>query len=172
MRLTIDTMDQICVGVAVGASYLGHNVDTNQFDPDVVVIAAVGNEIRLYSAFTGRLLSKEHTLEAEKSGVNCVAMSADGTMILCGCESGRVLSYKLQGLPQPEHPNGEEKNGEDGGDEADTNTNMQGEKEEQVYAVTELIQLAEMVSHEKAVCCVCFRPGGGAAQCISSAKGR
>eukprot|EP00814_Leptocylindrus_danicus_P010784 CAMPEP_0116032608 /NCGR_PEP_ID=MMETSP0321-20121206/18278_1 /TAXON_ID=163516 /ORGANISM="Leptocylindrus danicus var. danicus, Strain B650" /LENGTH=408 /DNA_ID=CAMNT_0003508091 /DNA_START=57 /DNA_END=1280 /DNA_ORIENTATION=- len=167
MRLTIDTMDQICVGVAIGASFLGHNVDRNQFDPDVVVIAAVGNEIRLYSAFTGRLLSKEHTLEAEKAGVNCVAMSADGTMVLCGCESGRVLSYKLQGLPQPD-PNGEEKKGEDGDGDGE-GPNTQEEKEEEVYAVTELIKLAEMVSHEKAVCCVCFRPGE-VASCISSAK--
>ena len=158
MRLSIDTEDQICVNVAIGATYLGHRPDPH-FPPEIVVIAAVGNEIRIYSAFTGRLLSKTHTLETEKDGVNCVAMSCDGNIVLCGCESGNIFSYRLKGLPQP--PREEEEKKED--------ESKNEEREAKVYAVTELIKVAEMNGHEKAVCCVSFRPNE-AARVISSAK--
>lgn len=158
MRLTIDTENQICVNIFIGSTYLGHNPDPS-YPPEIVVLAAVGNEIRIYSAFSGRLLSKTHTLGAEKDGVNCVTMSSDGNMILCGCEGGKILSYMLKGLPQPPVSKKKEEKGE----------NNEKESEEKVYAVTELVKVAEMNGHKKAVCSVAFRPDE-TARAISSAK--
>ena len=157
MRLTIDTEEQICVSVAIGASYLGHKVDP-KYPPEIIVVAAVGSEIRIYSAFTGRLLSKLYSLEAGKDGVSCVTLSDDGNLILCGCEDGPLVSYRLKGLTQPQ-PSPSESEAED----------KDNEKKDELYAVTELVKVAVMTGHTKAICSVSFRPNE-AARAISSAK--
>ena len=47
MRLTIDTLEALCVHVSFGVTYLGHDcvVDKSKFPKEVVVLACVGREV-------------------------------------------------------------------------------------------------------------------------------
>lgn len=80
----IDTGEHVCVGIAL-----------HHFGPklhDKKLLAAVGNEIRLYSAISGKLMGTE---KVDNMGVNAVALSSDGERCIVGCENGRVLLYSL-----------------------------------------------------------------------------
>jgi len=155
MRLTIDTLEALCVHVSFGVTYLGHDgvVDVSQFPKEVVVLACVGKELRLYSAFEGRLLGK---LEC-KDMINSAAMSCDGTLVAVACEGGMLYTYKLNGLPcNPPPPASSSSPNDEGGEEKKEEETAMEDKV--VYAVTEFLPLAELKGHEKDVCSVAFRP--------------
>lgn len=116
-------------------------------------MACVGRELRLYSAFEGRLLGK---LEC-KDMINSAAMSCDGTLIAVACEGGMLYTYKLNGLPSnPSPPPPLSGATDEGGEEKKEEETAMEDKV--VYAVTEFLPLAELKGHEKDVCSVAFRP--------------
>ena len=84
----IDTGDQICVGMDM--LHYGPKVE------DIRLLAAIGMEIRLYSATTGTLLA---CTRVDNDGANVVALRPGGEACVVGCENGRVLLYHIRKAP-------------------------------------------------------------------------
>lgn len=150
-KLTIDTGEQICVGVA-----LYQNMMPPPGVPQFArLLAAVGDEVLLYDIPISAADSVASRLPEDASalllgrwqtgkayGCNAVAFSPDGAAIAVGCENGLVLTCALVNeKPIDAAPSGER---------------------------VQFQPLAECKGHEKAVCAVAFHPRG--IHVLSSAK--
>mmetsp|Transcript_2394 Transcript_2394/g.3550 ORF Transcript_2394/g.3550 Transcript_2394/m.3550 type:complete len:420 (+) Transcript_2394:109-1368(+) len=82
----IDTGDEICVGIGIR-----HDAES----PPPHILAAIGDEVRLYDSVSGSLLGSI-MCHKDFKGVNCVAFSVDGSRVIAGCEGGSVLLFSLK----------------------------------------------------------------------------
>lgn len=128
--MTIDTGDQICVGMNIYYPFM---------QQEVWLLAAVGNNVNLYNVVNGKLLG---SITCGNEGVNTVTFQPDGKQFVAGCENGNVLLYSIHNINSKE--------GNDG--------NGDGDMKYEFKLLIEYSNHMKSTTNKKAICSVCFAP--------------